>query len=102
MTTTTEKQRRTLSTCEQSILAVHGLVAGIVGTVGFLGANDPGWGDLQRLVILMLIGLWMAGIVAMGLIARLFANKWARAMILLGGPVIGIAIVFGRSILGWG
>ncbi len=101
MTTSSEKQRRTLSTFDRSILALHGLVAGVVGTVGILGANDPGWGDLQRLVVVMLIGLWVAGIVVVGLIARLFTNKWARAVILLAGPFTGIALVFGRSMLGW-
>lgn len=95
-----EKLRRPLSTLDRSILALHGLAAGIVGVIAFLGANDPDWGDLQRIVILMLIGLWVAGIVAMSFVVRLVKSQWIRTAILLGGPFIGIVLLVGQSMLG--
>ena len=76
MTTTAREPRRPLSTVDRAILTIHGLVAGVVGVIAFVGANDPGWGDLQRLVIVMLIGLWAAGIVAMSVFARMVNNRW--------------------------
>jgi hypothetical protein len=102
MSTTTKRPRPKLSTIDRAILAVHGLVAGVVGVVAFVGANDPDWGGLQRLVIVMVIGLWAAGIVAVGLVARLITHRWARALVLVAGPFIGILLVFGGSMLGWG
>jgi len=101
MNTMTQRPRRSLSRIERAILAIHGLVAAVVGIIGFIGANDPGFGDLQRIVIVMLVGLWAMGIVAIGLAARLIANQWARVAVLLVGPFAGILLVFGRSMLGW-
>lgn len=100
MTTTTGRHHRSLSTIDRTILSVHGLAAAVVGIVGLIGANDPSWGDLQRFVIVMLIGMWVAGIVVMGLVARFVPNQWARTVILLAGPFIGIALVLGMSRLG--
>jgi hypothetical protein len=38
----------------------------------------------------------------MGLVARLITHRWARALVLVAGPFIGILLVFGGSMLGWG
>ena len=99
-TSSTEKPNRTLTRIDRSILALHGLAAAVIGVIAFAGANDPGWGDLQRLDIVMLIGLWVAGIIAMGFVVRLVKNQWARAGILLGGPFIGVVFLLGASRLG--
>ena len=101
MVTTNTQSRRPLSRIDRGILALHGLVAAGVGVAGFIGANDPDWGDVQRLVIVMLIGLWAGGIAIMAVLARLVSNPWGRAAVLLAGPFAGIALVFGRSMLGW-
>ena len=91
---------RTLSKLENAIIALHAVFACGVGVVGFLQANDPGFGDLQRLVILMMIGLWAAGIVAMAVIARLIANQWVRIAVLLVGPFVGIVLIVANSAIG--
>ena len=101
MSTTAREPRRPLSNVDRAILALHALVAGVVGVIAFVGANDPGWGDLQRLVVVMLISLWAAGIVAMAVLARMVNNRWGRTLILLAGPFVGIAAVFGRTMLGF-
>lgn len=102
MNSVVKRPRRPLSRLDRAILGLHGAVAGVIGVVGFLQANDPDWGGLQRLAIVMLIGLWAGGIVAMAAIARLVSNQWARAAILFAGPFLGIAAVIGRSMLALG
>lgn len=96
---TTADSRRPLSAFERVVIALHCVAAGVVGVVGFASATDPGWRDLQRLLILMLIGLWVGGIVAMAVIARLVNNKWGRAAILLAGPFLGIVLLVGSTML---
>lgn len=101
MRTIAEQPHPSLSSIDRAILALHGLAAGVIGVVAFISANDPDFGDLQRIVIVMLVGLWGAGIVATGYVARMVRNAWGRAALLLAGPFIGILLVFGRSMLGW-
>ena len=100
MNTTSATKKRSLSRVDRAILAAHALIAGTFGSVGFFSASDPGWQDLQRLVIVMLVGLWIAGIAAMAAVATFVHNPWARVALLLGGPFIGIALFFGRTMLG--
>jgi len=102
MPATTEPHRRPFSIIDRGILILHSVVAGGIGIVAFIGASDPDFGDLQRIVIVMLIGLWGLGIFAIGFFARLVSKVWARIVLLLAGPFIGIAFVFGRSMLGIG
>ena len=64
MRTTAKHARRPLSLLDKAILATHGLVAAVFGISGFVSADDPGFGDLQRLVVIMLTGLWGGGIMA--------------------------------------
>lgn len=98
MNTPTKQARRPLSQLDRGILMFHGLVAAAFGIVGFAGANDPEFGGLQRFLVVMLIGLWAGGIVGMAVIARLVNNEWARAVILLAGPFLGIVILVGASV----
>ena len=70
------------------------------GIIGFLEADDPGWRDVQRLVIVMLVGLWVSGIVVVGVFARLVGNQVVRAALLLAGPLLGIALLIGASTIG--
>jgi hypothetical protein len=91
---------RNLSRLDTTIIALHAVVAFGVGVIGFFQVDDPGFRDLQRLVILMMIGLWAAGIVATAVIARLIANQWARAAVLLVGPFVGIVLLVATSAIG--
>ena len=89
---------RRLSSLDWSILVVHTALAAGIGVVGFLGADDPGWGDLQRVVVLMLVGLWGVGILASALVARPIHNPWVRTAILLAGPFLpAVAVIGGIS-----
>jgi hypothetical protein len=101
MSSTIGNPRRPFSTLDWAILCLHGLVAAGVGIAAFVGANDPEFGDLQRIVVVMFIGLWIGGIIVFGATARLVANPWARAGVLLAGPFVGILVVFGRAMFGW-
>jgi len=98
--TTSATKKRPLSRVDRAILVAHALIAGTFGVIGFFSATDPGWQDLQRFVIVMFVGLWIAGIAAMAAVATFVHNPWARMALLLGGPFIGIALVFGRPMLG--
>ncbi|MGA7282877.1 MAG: hypothetical protein WBZ40_13995 [Acidimicrobiia bacterium] len=97
-----KRPRVPLTRLDKTLLGLHIVGAIVVGIFGFLGANDPEFADLQRIVIAMLIGLWGVGIVVMALIVRLVSSQLGRVAILLGGPFIFILIFFGRSMLGWG
>ena len=37
----------------------------------------------------------------MAVLARMVNNRWGRTLILLAGPFVGIAAVFGRTMLGF-
>ena len=85
--------RPSLSRLDQTILLAHVLVAAAAGIVAFIGANDPEFGSLQRVVVVLLIGLWAGGILAMAVLARLIPNQWGRALLLVAGPFIGIVLL---------
>ncbi|NNF64888.1 MAG: hypothetical protein HKN07_11615 [Acidimicrobiia bacterium] len=100
-TVPTRSPRPPLSTVDRTILALHGIVATVLGIISFASATDPGFGSLQRIVIVMLVGLWIGGVVLMGVIARYAISSVAgRIALLLVGPFIGIALLMGRSYLG--
>jgi hypothetical protein len=99
--TTTKRRRMPLTRLDKGLLGLHVVGAIVVGIVGFLGANDPEFGDLQRIVLAMLVGLWAAGIVVMAFVVRLIPTQWGRVIVLLGGPFIFALIFFGRYTLGW-
>ncbi|NNL14555.1 MAG: hypothetical protein HKO82_12825 [Acidimicrobiia bacterium] len=100
MSAAIKAQRRPLSRLDRAIIALHGVVAVVFGIIGFLEADDPGWRDLQRFVIVMLVGLWVSGIVVVGVLARLVGNQVVRAVLLLAGPLLGIALLIGASTIG--
>ena len=100
MSMTAKQSRRPLSRLDKAILATHGAVAALFGISGFISANDPGFGDLQRVVVMMLTGLWGGGIVAMAVIAQLITNRWGRYALLLVGPLVGIVVLVGISRFG--
>jgi hypothetical protein len=102
-TTATDKPRRMpLTRLDRALLGLHIVGAIVIGVMGFLGANDPEFGDLQRIVMAMLIGLWGVGILIVALIVRVIPNQWGRVLVLLGGPFVLILLFFGRPMLGWG
>lgn len=100
VTTTLVKQRRPFSRLERAFVWLHGLVAGSVGIIGFFDV-DPDWAGLQRIVIVMMVGLWGAGIVATAVVARFVDNHWGRGAILLVGPFAGLVVAFGPTMFGW-
>lgn len=91
--TVTKPAKRPFSTADRALLALHVLAVVVFVIYGWFTANDPGWATLQRIVILMMAGLWAGGIAFIGLISRMIDNKWGRWAILLGGPFIGLAVL---------
>jgi hypothetical protein len=88
-----EQGRRPFSTVEKVIIGVHVVLALGVGFFALLDANDPGWGDLQRLLIFMLEGIWFGAIAGTALVARLVNNPLGRIAILLIGPFSGFLLI---------
>ncbi len=76
-------------------MVIHLLIALAFGIAGLLGATDPGWGDLQRLVVVLFVGVWLFGVLVMGVLTRFVDNQRARYLILLTGPVLAIVLVLG-------
>ena len=100
-TAPTRTPRPPLSTVDRTILALHVLVATVLGVISFASATDPGFGDLQRVVVVMLFALWIGGVALMGVIARYaISSVWGRVALLVFGPFIGIALLMGRSQIG--
>lgn len=96
--TTETRTRPPLSRSNQVILGLHGLAALVFSVVGFVQSNDPGWADLQRILVLFMFALWAGGIVLMAVIARyVLTRTWSRNVLLLAGPFVGLAILIGRS-----
>jgi hypothetical protein len=93
MNTTTVKSRRPFSSADRAIVILHSATAAVLGTIAFVGANDPDWGSLQRTVIVMLATLWAGGIATTTLVARVIANRWVRFAVLAVGPLVGIAVL---------
>lgn len=71
---------------DRTLIFLQGLLAVCLGVVGLIGANDPDWGDLQRVVVVMLTGLWLGGLAVMAILSRYIRPQWARAALLLAGP----------------
>ncbi len=92
--------RPPLTTIDKAILTLHGLTAAVVGVIALFSVTDPEFGGLQRIVIVMMIGMWAGGILVMAAIARLFSRESVRVAILLAGPFIGIVFLIG-SANGW-
>lgn len=85
--------RRPFSKADRAILALHLLALVVVTVSGLIGANDPGWAALQRIVILMLAGIWAGGIALISVLSRLVDNQYARWAILLVGPLVGLVLI---------
>lgn len=99
MSTVVSTYRGNLSKFDLGILALHALGAAVTGIIGFIEV-DPDWAAVQRIVIVMMVGLWAGGIVVMAAIARRVSRQWARAAILLAGPFIGLGVLVASSTLG--
>lgn len=97
---TPTKRGGTLSPVDKGILALHVLAAGVFGAVGIAGANDPDWGDLQRFVIVMFVGAWVAGVLVVGLLARRVEKPWIRSVLLLAAPPAAILVVVATARFG--
>jgi len=96
--TAVTRTRPPLSTSNRVILGLHGAAALAFTVVGLIQAHDPGWANLQRIVILFMFALWAGGIVLMGVIARVaMSNNLGRNVLLLAGPFIGLAALVMRS-----
>jgi hypothetical protein len=89
-----------LSPVDKGILALHVLAACVLGAVGRAGAHDPDWGDLQRFVIVMFVGAWIAGALVVGLVARRIEKLWIRSVLLLGAPPVAILLLVGAARFG--
>lgn len=76
-------------------MVIHLLIALAFGIVGLFGATDPEWGDLQRFVVMVFVGLWLFGVLVVGVLTRFVVNQRARYLILLTGPVLAIVLVLG-------
>lgn len=91
--TAIEPARRPFSTVEKVIIGVHVALALGVGFLALLDADDPGWGDLQRLLIFMMEGIWLGAIVGTAVVARLVSNPSGRIAILIVGPFTGFLVI---------
>ncbi|MBT8202437.1 MAG: hypothetical protein KJO87_03935 [Acidimicrobiia bacterium] len=100
MTTHPTQVHRPLSTADKAILGGHLVLAAGFGTYGFLNATDPGWSDLQRAVVLILVGLWLGGIALMAVLARRIDHRLGRYALLLAGPFVGILLLIGQRFTG--
>lgn len=63
------------------------------GVLGMIQATDPGWQDLQRLLIMMMVSVWLGAIVGTVLVARLVDSRVARFAILAVGPFALILVI---------
>lgn len=99
MNTTTSRTGR-LTPVDKGILGFHVLAAAILGAIAIAGANDPDWGDLQRFVIVMFVGAWIAGVLVVGLVARRIDRVWARTALLVVAPPAAILLLAGLARFG--
>ena len=84
-----------LSTIDRVILALHTLTAIGLGTAGFIDSSgSDGMADLARAVLAILTGLWLAGILVSGLLARYaIVRRWLRTAVVALGPAIGVVVL---------
>jgi hypothetical protein len=78
---------------EKVIIGAHVAIALGFGFFALLDANDPDWGGLIRLLIIMLEGIWFGAIVGTALVARLVNKPLGRIAILLIGPFSGFLVI---------
>ncbi len=83
---------------DQWVLGLHIAVAAAYGVFGILGANDPGWSGLQRLLVAMIVTVWGVGILSAWLLARRFESQTVRLLVLAGAPFAIIFVVFASVI----
>ncbi|MDH3518734.1 MAG: hypothetical protein OEM66_07400 [Acidimicrobiia bacterium] len=90
-----------LSTLDRIILGMHTIIAVGLGTAGFIDSSgSDGMADLARAVLAILIGLWLAGILISGLLARYaIVHKWLRTAVVALGPAIAVValILYARA-----
>jgi hypothetical protein len=86
-----------LTRLDRTILVVHGLLAVCFGAIGFFSVGDPDWGDLQRIVVVMMVGLWLGGLAAVATVARFVRPRVVRASLLIFGPVLAVLGFLGAA-----
>lgn len=75
---------------DRGILVAHGLLGAGFGAIGLVSSRDPDWGDLQRVVVLVLVGLWLGGHAAIAAVARFVRPQAVRALLLIIGPPLAV------------
>ncbi len=90
-----------LSTRDRTILAIHTVAALGLGTAAYMDTSSDadGMGGLARVVILIIVGLWMAGVVVSAATARFaIVEKRLRTLVVTMGPVAGVLalVIFAR------
>ncbi len=85
---------RSATRVDRWILGLHILAAFGFGVVGLLAATDPGWGDLQRLLTVMVVGMWGLGIFLTWMIARRLGSQWVRSAVMIVGPFALLLVGF--------
>ncbi len=91
----THRQTQRLSKSERVIVGIHLAIAAVFAILGLVGARDPGWADLQRFVVILFVGVWLLGVLIVGVLTRFVDNQRSRYLILLSGPVLAIVLVLG-------
>ncbi len=92
--------RRPFSVLEKAVIALQ-VTAGVAfGVYGMIDVSDPGWADLQRALILMMVGIWMGGVVGAAALSRLVDNQIGRLAILVSIPFSGFVIIMIWAVVG--
>lgn len=91
--------RRQPTRIDQWVLGIHIAAAAAFGVFGFLSSTDPEFGGLQRVLVLMIAGVWALGILVMWLIARRVESQAARVAILIAGPIVAVIAFFARGLV---
>lgn len=92
--------RRPFSKTDRAILTLHVLALVVFTVWGWISADDPGWSDLQRIVLLMLAGVWAGGIALIAVMSRLVNNRWGRWAVMVAGPFAGLGLIILVQYLG--
>lgn len=90
-----------LGKAPRAILALHVVLALGLGIAGLLDiSGSDGMAGLARVVVLLLVGVWLVGVVASGLLARFaMAHVWLRIAVVSLGPVVALVglVLFARA-----
>ncbi|MCB1246744.1 MAG: hypothetical protein KDB69_05735 [Acidimicrobiia bacterium] len=79
-------KRRPFSTAERWLIIGQVVIAVVLGVIAFIDSNDPDWGGLVRLVVLMMLVLWLGAIALTAVIAWYLQSPVARVLALVFLP----------------